>query len=446
MRSIGFNIGINALDAGGGLLSRVQALFDGGTYPGFMFKASRFGDGFFYQESTGRTLVTATTQSIGLAIDNAISDGRGVVNRLNYSQQLDNVVWIKSFATVTANAAAAPDGTMTADTLTETAVSNFHSAYRTSVAIVSGETWTLSAYAKPNGRNEINLYFDMGGSNTVTAVFNVATGVISVAAATTGSFSAPSASIEAAENDYYRCSITATVGSTGNSTTAVELYNGGRTYLGDGVSGAHIWEVQFEKASATTAYQTNGEFLGGPGYHATQYTANSCPTLQQPSGYAFRYDGLDDYMITTLNPQSSGALIFGGTMNAAGDLAMGSADAAPNRCFLGTNASGYLGAGIGSDSYSTIQGSTDITGIDGFNAVRWNGATVNLNRDDTATPIYSSAQNGTPVNSTAIYLGAYNNNGTAGLFADADIDFFFAIMGRELSNNDLALIKAYRNQ
>ena len=47
-------------------------------------------------------------------------------NLLTYSEQFDNAVWIKSNATVTANAVVAPDGTNTADNYVATAVSGEH--------------------------------------------------------------------------------------------------------------------------------------------------------------------------------------------------------------------------------------------------------------------------------------------------------------------------------
>lgn len=247
-----------------------------------------------------------------------------------------------------------------------------------------------------------------------------------------------------------RSSVRSTLGAGGGLLSRIQaLFDGASGFMFK--AGNPSIFVMYQDAAATTPVdavtQSVGKIidLSPSGIDATQSTSNSRPTLQQPSGYAFRYDGLDDYMITTLNPQSSGALIFGGTMNAAGDLALGSNGGASDRFYIGTNPSGYLGAGVSADNYLVIQGSTDITGVDGFNAVRWNGSTVLLNRDDPNNPIYNAAQKGAPSTPQPVYLGCYNNLGTAQLFADADIDFFFAIMGRELSNNDLALIKSYRD-
>lgn len=388
-----------ALGTGGGsLLSRVSALFDGGTYPGFMFKASRFGEGFFYQESIGVGLVTAAGQSIGLAMDSSRMGALGasafiaaqpeIISNGSFDSGIDGWGDLNAW---TAGSAVGVDGEIVVT------VSSYQGAAQLMTGLTIGALYRVSATViSATGGDTGRLYVGSANNPAFPTVLN-------------------KTSLTAGAYDLFFVA-TSTEHGIGLSSTS-----GGNTVTWDNIS---VKEVL--------------------GYHGLQSTSNSRPTLQQPSGYAMRFDGIDDYLATALNPQSSGALIFGGTMDAVGDLVMGSNGGASDRCFIGTNASGYLGAGIGSDSYSTIAGSTDITGVDGFNSLRWNGATVSLNRDDTGTPVYSAGQNGSPVNSRPIYVGGYNNAGTAGLFADADIDFFFAIMGRELSNADLALIKAYR--
>lgn len=369
---------------GGSLLSRVQALFDGGTYPGFMFKASRFGDGFFYQESTGQTLVTATTQSIGLAFDASRMGSQAPSALIADQPEL-----------------------VTNGTFDDTSA---WTLFGTGATIGSGKLTVNNAGASGGATQNI---LDIGAFYLVEASVTVRSGQGRIVCGG------------------YDISKTTHVFSASGTISVVLQSTGNQIYIE-----RHVGVPDFDVDNVSVKKI--------PGYHATQSTSNSRPTLQQPSGYAMRFDGVDDYLATTLVPQSSGALIFGGTMNAAADIAIGCNSGTAGRCFIAANASGYISGGIGGDSYSTIQGSADITGADGFNVLTWNGTTVELFRDDMTTPVYSAAQNGVPNTAVGLLVGGYNNNGTPSTFADADIDFALAIMGRELSASDRSSIKAYR--
>ena len=119
-------------------------------------------------------------------------------NLLLQSQTLDNASWTKSSVTVTANAAAAPDGTVTADQVAATSTTVYLTQsvgslavgqYTISVYLKSGTTsWaalTLSdSVANANGR-----YFDLssvavGGSTGLAVGSNVT--VVSASATNIG--------------------------------------------------------------------------------------------------------------------------------------------------------------------------------------------------------------------------------------------------------------------
>ncbi len=70
-------------------------------------------------------------------------------NLLTWSQDFDNAVWVKSAgASVTANSTIAPDGTLTADTVTFAASSDFINQQILSYSAVNGQSVTFSIYAR----------------------------------------------------------------------------------------------------------------------------------------------------------------------------------------------------------------------------------------------------------------------------------------------------------
>src|SRR5690606_15029350 len=71
----------------------------------------------------------------------------GITNLLLRSQEFENGSWVKTGFTVTANAASAPDGTGTADSLLETATTGVH-ALTQGVSLADNTKYTYSVYVK----------------------------------------------------------------------------------------------------------------------------------------------------------------------------------------------------------------------------------------------------------------------------------------------------------
>ena len=168
-------------------------------------------------------------------------------NLLGYTQEFDNAAWAKSNATVTANAIAAPDGTLSADKLVEDATNNFH---RTSqVPTLTATPTTASVYAKAAGRNW--LYF-ANASSTQGAYFNLATGVVGTVLAGT------TASIISVGNGWYRCSITSTPAA-GAQNYSIYTANADASYVytGDGTSGIYVWGAQLSNSASLDPYSYN---------------------------------------------------------------------------------------------------------------------------------------------------------------------------------------------
>lgn len=168
-------------------------------------------------------------------------------NLLLRSEEFDNASWTKTGTTVSANAIASPDGTVSADKLLETAATSLHFSLQ-AVTVSSGATVTLSVFAKAAERSYIAL---LEGFSSKGKFFDLATGTV------LGNFvAAPtSASIKAYPNGWYLCSITTTVPST-SADLEIYISTDGTTtnYAGNITNGVYVWGAQLEAGSFASTY------------------------------------------------------------------------------------------------------------------------------------------------------------------------------------------------
>lgn len=186
-------------------------------------------------------------------------------NLLQWSEQFNDAAWAKAQATVTANSAIAPDGTTTADTLLDTAVSNIHYISQTVTGSPSGVTYTVSAYLKASTLSyaTIGLSDISSGSLYAVAVFNLSSGAVATSGAAGAGYSVTSSSITSVGNGWYRCVATVVAGTSVaflktvvgcNKTGVITGSAGGfESYLGNG-SGIYIWGAQLEAGAFPTSY------------------------------------------------------------------------------------------------------------------------------------------------------------------------------------------------
>ena len=213
------------------------------------------------------TVNQSEVQVLGSLIGVGLSDtgSSDSANMLVSSQSFTSVEWTTGLATVTDNAATAPDSSVTAAALTETTGTNTHYVQQ-GVPLAAGATkYTCGVSVKPGLRSRVLLNVtDVTQGKGAYIVFDVAGGKIGVAATTyglgwsvtTGSSPTPEA------NGYYHTQITFTTpisfnslifavqGDSGTGTSTVSNH-----YAGNPAGPAlYLWGAQCEPGTSLSTY------------------------------------------------------------------------------------------------------------------------------------------------------------------------------------------------
>jgi len=191
------------------------------------------------------------------------------------SQEFDNAIgWntASGQVVVTGNAIAAPNSTLTAELLLNSAPLGRHTMLTDPMTVLERvATYTWSVHVKSySASTYLTLYFATGYQQPDRIGINVnpSTGVINNIAAS-GSGTYITSTSEPKQDGWYRVSVTGNItnptlagpgtliGSIGitKSTTNASLVN--PTYVGDGATGFYVWGAQFE-AGYLTPYQGIG--------------------------------------------------------------------------------------------------------------------------------------------------------------------------------------------
>lgn len=177
-------------------------------------------------------------------------------NLLNYSQQFDNVYWLKTRLNVTGtpawvNQAISPDGTQNADKLIEDTSTNTHFIQRTYAAAAS-TTYTYSVFLKAGERTFALVQVGMFANQISPNAVNINL--------TTGAFTASDVNrtrVQNFGNGWWRVSTTVTtIASAVNLAPNIFVASalGTTNYTGNGTSGIFAWGMQFEEGAFSTSY------------------------------------------------------------------------------------------------------------------------------------------------------------------------------------------------
>jgi len=176
-------------------------------------------------------------------------------NLLLRSQELDNAAWTKDNCTATANAIAAPDGTVTADMITDGASGSPSLYLAAFVTITASAPYTASGYVKRGNTDWIRFIIQDGAFGNQTVVwFNLATGATS-----------SGVTLTSVGNGWYRFSVTATIGSASTAQYQINTAasNGSNTRVSGGTY--YLWGAQLSVGSIAGDYTpTTSAAVYGP--------------------------------------------------------------------------------------------------------------------------------------------------------------------------------------
>lgn len=151
--------------------------------------------------------------------------------------------WTAVLATLTANAALAPDGTTTAASLIEDTGTTYHRAKHNAGNFGSVGAFTFSDYLKMAGRRYALIQV---GFIEVYCIYDLQTGVIVTSGNNGGNGTLTGTDIQVGANGFYKCSLSWTTANTYTEVmiatqSAGTFTSGGQNYTGDGASGLYHW-------------------------------------------------------------------------------------------------------------------------------------------------------------------------------------------------------------
>jgi hypothetical protein len=169
-------------------------------------------------------------------------------NLSTYSEDFSNSAWTKGSLTVSSNTTVAPDGTLTADSVTPNATTNAIRLYQAHTT--SATDYSLSFFVKSNGRQYIQLLFG-GVLSAVYSNFDLVNGTVTAGTSGAGK-------IEDYNNGWYRISLKASLNAGSDQIYLWSIDSGsaarGSTSTGNGTDGYYVWGSQFEQGKYPTSY------------------------------------------------------------------------------------------------------------------------------------------------------------------------------------------------
>jgi hypothetical protein len=210
----------------------------------------------------------STTQDFTASqiLNGQMLDFVGGDNTIIQSEDFTSGSWNKSSGRVviTSNSITAPDGELTADLATWSTPNNADSLRQDKNFLA--QQYTASIYLKYNSAQWVQIYFGSAGFAGGHANFDLINGVI-------GANEVGSSSIEDVGDGWYRCSVTRTASTSGNTAicATVPVSSGSVSRFGAEVAGAYyVWGGQMNEGSIK-AYTMTTTGVSGDGFVSTWY-------------------------------------------------------------------------------------------------------------------------------------------------------------------------------
>jgi hypothetical protein len=191
-------------------------------------------------------LVSFTRASTATYIDSAGTLQTAVTNLVLQSEDFATT-WFLTSATLSSNAIAAPNGSLTAEQLIEAATTANHEVGQTFASPVANATYTLSCYLKAATSATAGIRFSNGLNGTGIICSVDLTAQTATVTAGTGT-----ATIANVGSGWFRVSLTATASGAPSSTT-VNIFRSIGT-AGSIANSIYIWGAQLEQSSTVGEY------------------------------------------------------------------------------------------------------------------------------------------------------------------------------------------------
>ena len=202
------------------------------------------------RQAADNTLRLDYSPTTGAALGVLVEEQR--TNLLTYSEQFDNAAWVKSESSVTSGDAIAPDGTLTADKVTETAATSQHTVTQ-SQSVVNGTTYTYSVYLKA-----AELGYALLGTSGSGLPFTVISVDLSTGAVSTGTGTPLNAFAVDVGNGWWRAGFSIASTFSASANLLVYLSQDGiyanRSHTGTLGAGIYLWGAQLEAGAFATSY------------------------------------------------------------------------------------------------------------------------------------------------------------------------------------------------
>lgn len=244
------------------------------------------------------------TDGLVLCLDAANPKSYPVYNLVTYSQDFQNAAYTNSTGLVSATALLAPDGTLTATTLTDDSTSTWENFNRSFTVPNDSTTYNISIHIKKTtgGTSPMTGFnINLTGGSLVNSFprFNTDTGVLG---------GSNNMVVTSENNDYWRISFTITNNSSGNTTLAISYYPATGFYNGSDDATATgsqtVWGFQVTRGAgllpynAISAQSANSLFdLSG---NLNDATLTNGPTFDSSNRGSLLFDGTDRYVSGTL--------------------------------------------------------------------------------------------------------------------------------------------------
>jgi hypothetical protein len=245
-------------------------------------------------------------------------------NLLLYSEQFDNAIWSKNNISITENTGTAPDGTLSADTMTGLAGTSVKYTYQQYTTTTTG-AYTTSVWLQYISEQFVVVRMnDNTGSNGSRVIVDLVNGTLGTIS-TDGTATSAAATIQNYGNGWYYVTLTCAFTSALTHIQGASVFLTGYTTTAS-TGSVRLWGAQFNigpyarpyilTTTTARAASTTWTDLTGSGYNATLFNTYFVPT---DGGGAFETRGIvGSYILqSTLNLAATNYTIITATRYAA---------------------------------------------------------------------------------------------------------------------------------